>query len=59
MLWKNGASLIDEKYYSSNKPISLKKKNLKKKGYTLVRFFDLEYAPESYLINNGYKVIEQ
>ena len=43
-LWKGGASLIEEKYYSSNKPISLKKKDLKKKmkGYNLVRFFELE-----------------
>ena len=60
MLWKGGASLIEEKYYSSNKPISLKKKDLKKKmkGYNLVRFFELEYAPENYLINNGFKLIE-
>ena len=60
VLWKGGASLIEEKYYSSNKPISLKKKDLKKKkkGYTLQRFFELEYAPEKYLINNGFKLIE-
>lgn len=59
-LWKGGASLIEEKYYSSNKPISLKKKDMKKKGksYTLIRFFDLEYAPENYLINNNYKIVE-
>lgn len=61
MLWKGGASLVEEKYYSSNKPISLKKKDMKKKekGYTLIRFFDLEYAPENYLINNNYKIIEE
>ena len=60
MLWKGGASLIEEKYYSSSKPISLKKKDLKKKmkGYTLQRFFNLEYAPEKYLINNGFKIVE-
>ena len=60
MLWKGGASLVEEKYYSSNKPISLKKKDMKKKekGYTLIRFFDLEYAPENYLINNNYKIVE-
>ena len=59
-LWKGGAFLIEEKYYSSNKPISLKKKDMKKKGksYTLIRFFDLEYAPENYLINNNYKIVE-
>ena len=41
-------------------PINIKKKDLrkKKKGYTLFRFFELEYAPEKYLINNGYKIIE-
>lgn len=60
MLWKGGASLIEEKYYSSNKPISLKKKDIqsKKKGYTLFRFFELEYAPENYLINNSFKIVE-
>ena len=61
MLWKGGASLIEEKYYSSDKPISLKKKDLKKKmkGYNLYRFFELEYAPESYLISQNFKLIEQ
>lgn len=60
MFWKGGASLVEEKYYSSDKPISLKKKDLKKKKkeYTLFRFFELEYAPEKYLINNGYKIVE-
>lgn len=59
MLWKGGASLIEEKYYSSNKPISLKKKDMKKKekSYTLIRFFDLEYAPEKWLQQEGYKLI--
>jgi hypothetical protein len=61
MLWKGGASLVEEKYYSSNKPISLKKKDIKKKmkEYTLYRFFNLEYAPESYLINNNFKPVEE
>lgn len=58
MLWKDGASLLEEKYYSSDKPITLKKVQAKKKGYTLYRFFDLEFAPETYLINNGFKIIE-
>lgn len=60
MIWKNGASLIEEKYYSSDKPISLKKKDLKKKKgeYILFRFFELKYAPENYLINNGFKIVE-
>lgn len=61
MLWKGGASLVEEKYYSSSKPISLKKKDIKKKmkEYTLYRFFNLEYAPESYLINNNFKPVEE
>ena len=60
MIWKNGASLLEEKYYSSDKPISINKKNLKKKmkGYNLFRFFELEYAPESYLCKEGYKLIK-
>lgn len=59
-LWKGGAYLLEEKYYSSNKPLKLKKKDikLKKKEYILYRFFDLEFAPETWLINNGFKIIE-
>jgi hypothetical protein len=60
MIWKNGASLVEEKYYSSDKPISLKKKDKKKvmKNYILQTFLDLEFAPENYLINNDYKIVE-
>lgn len=59
MLWKGGASLVEEKYYSSDKPIIVKDIKSKKKGYTLFRFFELEYAPEYYLIQNGWtKVID-
>lgn len=59
LIWSWGASLLDEKYYSSNKPITLKKKNqkLKKKNYIIYRFLTLEFAPEEYLINNGYKIV--
>lgn len=60
-VFKEGIALFDTKYYTSNKPIKLKKKDLttKKKGKTeyLVRFFTLEFAPEEYLINNGFKKI--
>ena len=54
------AANLEEKYYSSDKPIIIKKKDLKvkKKGYILYRFFNLEYAPEEYLIRNGYEIIE-
>lgn len=60
LLWKNGASLIDEKYYSVNKPLKLKKKDLlkKEKTYSLCRFVTLEFAPESWLKNEGYKLIK-
>lgn len=47
--------------YSSDKPITLKKKNLisvKRKNYSLHRFFELQFAPEEYLINNGFKIVE-
>lgn len=54
-LWSNGASLVDERYYSSSKPINLKKKQLKCKD--LFRFFELEYAPEEWLQQNNYKLI--
>lgn len=58
--WDNGFALIDTKYYSSSRPIVLKKKDLtlKKKVCILRRFFDLEFAPEEYLINNGFKLLE-
>lgn len=59
-IWKNGAMMLDEQYYSSNKPIEIKKKDLikRKKGYIIQRFFDLEYAPEEYLWKEGYKLVE-
>ena len=51
---------MEEKYISSSKPITIKKKNLsvKKKNYSLRRFFELQFAPEEYLINNGFKIVE-
>ena len=58
--WSWGAALMEEKYFSSSKPITIKKKNLsvKKKNYSLRRFFELQFAPEEYLINNGFKIVE-
>ena len=59
-IWSWGAALMEEKYYSSNKPIVLKKNQLccKRKKYSLHRFFELQFAPEEYLINNGFKIVE-
>ena len=60
-MWKGGAALIEEKYYASDKPITLKKKNLisvKKKNYSLRRFFELQFAPEEWLLQQGYKLID-
>lgn len=56
-IWKQGACLMDEKYYASKQPLNLKKipTILKKKGYTIQRFIELESAPEEYLIDKGYK----
>jgi hypothetical protein len=56
-MWRYGASLMDETYYTSNKPLNVKKipKLLKKKDYVIQRFINLEGAPEEYLINEGYK----
>lgn len=59
-IWSCGAALIEEKYYISDKPIILKKKNLisvKRKNYSLHRFFELKFAPEDYLLQEGYKLI--
>ena len=55
--FKEGVSLYKSTYYKSDKPIKLKKKDYignKKKSSYLIRFFDLLYAPEDYLINNGF-----
>lgn len=59
-IWKLGAILESEKYYSSSKALKFKKKDLvlKKKDYTLFRFISLEYAPEDFLIKNGYKILK-
>ena len=56
-IWNNGAALIEEKYYSSKEPLKFKKNNIvRKKDYLLQRFFTLQYAPESFLIKNNFKL---
>lgn len=58
MIWKNGAALVETKYYSSDEPIKIKKKKKKQeKNYKLVQFLTLEFAPEEYLINNKFKLV--
>ena len=54
--WKNGVALYDDKWYSSKEPLKFKKKDnlLKRKTYKLFRLINMDYAPESYLIRNGY-----
>lgn len=60
-VFKGGIALYEEKYYASSKPIKLKKKDLtnrKKKSDTyLVRYFTLEFAPESWLQKEGFTII--
>lgn len=55
--WNTGASLIDEKYYVSLRPMNFKKviSKIKKKEYTIQRFIELKSAPQEYLITKGYK----
>jgi hypothetical protein len=59
-LWKQGACLMDEKYYASQNPLDLKKiqTTLKRKNYTIQRYIELECAPEDYLISHGYKCMK-
>lgn len=60
-MWGWGAALMEEKYYASDKPITLKKKNLisvKRKTIHCIDFSKLQFAPEEYLINNGFKIVE-
>ncbi|MBR2248446.1 MAG: hypothetical protein IJ880_15760 [Bacilli bacterium] len=54
--WKNGVALYDEKWYTSDHILKFKKKDnlLKRKKYKFFRLINLEFAPESYLIRNGY-----
>lgn len=56
-IWKTGACLLDDSYYTCDKPMNLTKvpKFLKKKDYTIHRFIELEGAPEHYLIKKGFK----
>ena len=56
VVWKNGISLYNEKNYACDKPLKFKKKDniLKRKTYKLFRLISMDYAPESYLIRNGY-----
>lgn len=57
-IWKQGACLLDDRYYTSNTPLNLKKipRILKKKDYNIHRFITLEGAPENYLIKQKYKL---
>jgi hypothetical protein len=59
-IWPRGAYLLKEKYYASNNPIDFKKvpMKVKKNGYYIQRFIELESAPENYLTAKGYKRIK-
>lgn len=59
-IWNRGACLLEEKYYASNNPINFKNipTNVKKNGYRIQRFIELEGAPENYLIAKGYKQLK-
>lgn len=62
-VFKGGVSLFEEKQYSTNKPLKLKKKDFinrkKKADEYFIRFLTLEFAPESYLIKEGYTLINK
>jgi hypothetical protein len=60
LFWKGGASFLSEKFYSCNKPIKFKKKDmlLKQKTYKLHRTSELVGAPEHWLQKMGYKLVE-
>ena len=57
-IWKRGVCLISDNYYTTTTPLDIKKVPtiLKKKGYSIHRFIELESAPEEYLISKGYKL---
>ena len=57
-IWKKGACLLSSNYYASPQPLDSKKipTIIKKNGYIIQRFIQLEGAPKDYLINKGYKL---
>lgn len=57
-MWRFGASLLNEQYYTCDRPLDLNKitSKIKKKDYVIQKFIKLEGAPENYLINNGYRL---
>lgn len=56
-IWSKGACLLDQTYYATINPLKIKTPNvLKKSGYVIRRFINLESAPEEYLIRKGYKL---
>lgn len=56
-IWKLGCSLLSEQYYALPRPLDLKSipSQVRAKDYILQRYITLEGAPETYLIQHGYK----
>lgn len=56
-IWKLGCSLLSERYYALPRLLDLKNlpSQVQANGYILQRYITLEGAPETYLIQHGYK----
>lgn len=58
--YKDRVELVDNRFYSSNNPISYNPyKSIKMDGYVLVKTISWLEAPIDYLISNGFKEIEE
>ena len=57
--YKDRVELIDNRFYSSNNPISYNPyKAIKMDGYVLVKTISWLEAPLDYLISNGFREVE-
>ena len=57
-LWKGGACMIKEEYYTSTNPINFTQVPciIKRGEFIIQRCIELEGAPEKYLITKGFKL---
>ena len=61
VFYKNRSELLESKFYSSNKPLKIKKdvKTIKKtKDYKVISFLELLGAPQTYMESKGFKLAE-
>lgn len=60
-IYKKRAECWGSKFYKTNKPINIKKKDSYRRlnGFVIAKFIDWLEAPEEYIINNNLKLVEE